>query len=172
VSISRAPNRRHYLSTERQNGLGYDPGNPGRLSTALIETNTVEPVRMNLPLHSVRSSSAREMPTLGSTARESRLPAAKTCRSPRRGGLQRGRHAGLEVLAIRPGEALGHRRGYPSPTNCKTFADRNNSKFYFPPLSVCPTTYLKTLGAFTAQQNWFATLGHAWAGHRGMSAPK
>ena len=104
----------HYLSTERQNGLGYDPGNPGRLSTALIETNTVEPVRMNLPLHSVRSSSAREMPTLGSTARESRLPAAKTCRSPRRRGLQRGRHAGLEVLAIRPGEALGHRRGYSS----------------------------------------------------------
>jgi uroporphyrinogen-III synthase len=34
------------------------------------------------------------------------------------------------------------------------------------------TTSLKTLAAFTAQQNWFATLGHAWAGHRGMSAPK
>src|ERR1700730_12562295 len=90
----------HYLSPERQNGLGYDPGNPGRLSTALIETNNVEPVRMNLPLHSARSSSAREMPTLGSTARESRLPAAKTCRSPRRRGLQRGGHAGLEVLVV------------------------------------------------------------------------
>jgi hypothetical protein len=60
-----------------------------------------------------------------------------------------------------------HRRQIAGP-----FADRNNSKFYFPPLSVCPTTSLKTLAAFTAQQNWFATLGHAWAGHRGMSAPK
>ena len=163
----------HYLSTERQNGLGYDPGNPGRLSTALIETNTVEPVRICPFIPCDRQAPER---------------CQRWVRPPGSHAYRRLKHAGLHAVGVYNGAGtpalkcwpfvrarrwgivgVTHRRQIAGP-----FAGRNNYYFYFPPLSnhVCPTTSLKTRAAFTAQQTWFATLGYAWAGHRRMSAPK